>query len=505
MPKAGCWGRTERMSATRRRLKATTMTSQRKRLQSYLKGRGLEASEADGAGALVVRNAWGELNVPDLMDRVLDRSNFDEAVRRVVANRGAPGVDGMSASELPGFVEQHWDEIRSRLRSGRYKPSPVRRVEIPKPDGGVRNLGVPTVLDRAVQQAIAQVLVPIYEPKFSDHSYGFRPGRNAHQALARLKQDYMDGYEWAVDIDLSKYFDTLSHEILMNILRRDIRDETLLVTVKAFLKSGVMVDGLVQDTDRGSPQGGNLSPLLANIYLNEFDRLLESRGHRFVRYADDIMILVRSKRAAERVMSSSVEFLEGTMKLKVNQDKSSVAKPTELKFLGFTLSDRNDRDGFRHVHIVIHPKALGRFKDRVRYILRERSHYTVEQTLMTFTVYLRGWMGYYWIGLSRGTLEKLAKWARRRLRARLWHDWKTSRNRHLNLLRIGYKNPRNAANCLVHARSHGAWHMSAYRPLMAVLTNRYLESLGFPRMLEMYDELRSAHANRRVREVRTVV
>ena len=474
-------------------------------MQSYLKGKGLEVLESDGAGALVVRNAWGELNVPDLMDKVLDRGNFDEAVRRVVANRGAPGVDRMSASELPGFVEQHWDEIYSRLRTGRYKPSPVRRVEIPKPDGGVRNLGVPTVLDRAVQQAIAQVLTPIYEPKFSDHSYGFRPGRNAHQALAELKRDYIDGYEWAVDIDLSKYFDTLNHELLMNILRRDIHDETLLVTIKAFLKSGVMVDGVVQDTDRGSPQGGNLSPLLANIYLNEFDRLLESRGHRFVRYADDIMILVRSRRAAERVMSLSVEFLEGTMKLKVNEDKSSVAKPTELKFLGFTLQEWESRDGFRHIHIVIRRKAVARFKDKVRYILRERSHYPVEQTLAIFTSYARGWMGYYWIGLNRSILDKLIQWARRRLRARLWHDWKTSGNRYRNLLRIGYKNPMNALNCLVHARSHGSWHMSGYRPFMAVLTNRYLESLGFPKMLDMYYEPRSNHANRRVREVRTVV
>ena len=334
-----------------------------------------------------MRNAWGELNVPDLMDKVLDRSNFDEAVQRVVANGGAPGVDGMSASELPGFVNENWEQIRTRLRTGRYKPSPVRRVEIPKPDGGVRNLGVPTVLDRAVQQAIVQVLTPIYEPKFSDHSYGFRPVRNAHQAVEELRRDYEEGYEWAVDIDLSKYFDTLSHEILMNILRRDIHDETILVTIKAFLKSGVMVDGLVQDTERGSPQGGNLSPLLANIYLNEFDWLLESRGHRFVRYADDIMILVRSERAAERVMSSSVEFLEGTMKLKVNQDKSSVAKPTELKFLGFTISD-STRNGIRTVRPIIHPKSLNRFRDKVRYILREHSHYSVVDTLTVFTLSL---------------------------------------------------------------------------------------------------------------------
>ena len=309
------------------------MTSQRKRLQSYLKGRGLEVKIPEGAGAVVLRNTWGELNIPDLMDKVLEKENFDEAVQRVVANGGAPGVDRMSTAELPAFVKEHWNEIYDKLRSGRYKPSPVRRVVIPKPDGGERNLGVPTVLDRAVQQAIAQVLAPVYEPVFSESSFGFRPNRSAHQAITKLLDDYKDGYVWAVDLDLSKYFDTLNHELLMNIIRRDIHDETLLITIKRFLKSGVMVDGVVQKTEQGSPQGGPLSPLLANIYLNEFDKLLEGRGMRFCRYADDIVILVRSERAAERVMGSSVKYLEGTLKLRVNQDKSKVAKATDIKRL----------------------------------------------------------------------------------------------------------------------------------------------------------------------------
>lgn len=451
-----------------------------------------------------MRNSWGGLNVPDLMDQVLAKENFDEAVRRVVANGGAPGVDGMSASELPGFVEEHWEDICNRLRTGRYKPSPVRRVRIPKPDGGTRDLGVPTVLDRAVQQAIAQVLAPIYEPLFSDSSFGFRPNRSAHQAITKVVNDYNDGYVWVVDLDLSKYFDTLNHEILMNILRRNIRDETLLVAIKGFLKSGVMDDGMFQRTERGSPQGGNLSPLLANIYLNEFDRLLESRGHRFVRYADDIMILVRSERAAERVMSSSVEFLEGTMKLKVNQSKSAVAKATEVKFLGFRLYP-TFKDGSRKAGIGIHPKSIARLKDQLRFMLRERSHFPIGDTLRALTAYLRGWLAYFGIADFRDKFSNIATWARRKLCARLWYEWKTSRNRYRNLLRIGYKNPLNAVNCLVHSRSHGSWHMSIYRPLMAVLSNKYLESIGFPKMLEMYDEVHSGLANRRVREVRTVV
>ena len=455
---------------------------------------------------MVVRDAWGELNVPDLMDRVLDRENFNQAVQRVVANRGTPGVDGMSAHELPQFVEQNWERIYWDLRTGRYKPSPVRRVRIPKPDGGERGLGVPTLLDRAVQQAIAQVLTPIYEPLFSDNSYGFRPGRSAHQAVMAMKQHYLDGFTWAVDIDLSKYFDTLNHELLMNIIRRDVHDETLLVTIKAFLKSGVMEDGVVHETEAGSPQGGNLSPLLANIYLNEFDRLLEERGHRFCRYADDIMILVRSERAAERVMSSSRDYLENVLKLKVNQEKSTVGPLPGLKFLGFTMLDFTPRNKGRIVKIAIHPKSLGRFKDKVRLILRERSNWTIEQTLSYFTIYVRGWLGYYALSEVMSTMHKLSKWARRKLRARLWSQWKTSRNRYRKLKAVASDNMHGSVGmCLVYARAHGPWHMSKYGIVQAILTNDYLESLGLPDILKMYEDSHVRLMNRRVREVRTVV
>ena len=464
----------------------------------------MEVQMAEDGVDFTIRETWGELDVPDLMDQVLSRGNFDQAVRHVVANSGAPGVDGMSTAELPGFVEEHWNRIYDELRAGRYFPSPVRRVTIPKPDGGERNLGVPTVLDRAVQQAIAQVLTPIYEPIFSESSFGFRPGRSAHQAVTKLLSDYNEGYTWAVDIDLSKYFDTLNHDMLMNALRRSIHDETLLITIKRFLKSGVMTDGLVQDTERGSPQGGNLSPLLANIYLNRFDELLEERGHRFCRYADDIMILVRSERAAERVMSSSIDFLENTMKLKVNTDKSKVAKATEVKYLGFKLYEVNKDDGSRRTGITIHPKSVERFKDKVRVIMNETGGWSVDQVCTFMANCTRGWMSYYGLADARSSIEELAGWARRKLRAKLWHQWKTPRNRFRNLIKI-LDQPKWAGGVLRYARAHGPWHMSGYHSINGFLSNKYLESLGFPNMLQMYEEAHTRLANRRIREVRTVV
>ena len=466
------------------------MSKQKKKLKSYLEAKGLEVLETEGNSGFTVRDPWGELDIPDLMDRIIQKENFDQAVRQVVSNGGAPGMDGMSVAELPAFVEEHWEEIRDRLRVGRYHPSPVRRVTIPKPDGGERNLGVPTVLDRAVQQAIAQVLVPIYEKIFSESSFGFRPSRSAHQAVTKLLNDYRDGYVWAVDIDLSKYFDTLNHEMLMNALRRTIHDETVLDVIKKFLKSGVMVDGVVQSTERGSPQGGNLSPLLANVYLHRFDELLENREHRFCRYADDIIILVRSERAAERVMASSVDFLENTMKLKVNTEKSRIAKATEVKYLGFTLYDYVRKDGNRKTGILIHGKSLKRFTDKIKVIINETASWSVEQVCTVVTNYVRGWMAYYGFADGKNQIEKIASWSRRKLRAKIWHQWKTPANRRRNLMAI-LPIPHFVAGCMLHARAHGSWHMSAYRPLHGFLSNEYLESLGFPDMLKLYVEAHS--------------
>jgi len=302
--------------------------------------RGRTESVPEGIMLSVVSGRpMGKDSTTDLMGRILSEENISEAVRRVVGNRGAPGIDGMNVDDLPLYIEQHGFELFLSIRMGKYKPRPVRRAEIPKPDGGTRNLGVPTVIDRMVQQATAQVLTEIYEPLFSDSSYGFRPNRSAHDAVCRMKEYYERGYTTAVDIDLSKYFDTINHDILMNVIRQDIGDKAVIMLVKKFLKSGVMADGVVMETERGSPQGGNLSPLLANIYLSRFDRLMESRGHPFVRYADDIMVFARSKRTGERIMHTARDFLEQTMKLKVNEEKSSIGSPCELKFLGFCIFD----------------------------------------------------------------------------------------------------------------------------------------------------------------------
>ena len=315
------------------------MRGKQKTLDSYPEMDTTESEEHQGAQSMSVAETDERHTYDDLMEKVLDDENIAEALKRVISNRGAPGVDGMTVHELAAWLPANIDDLKDRIRSGKYKPGPVRRVVIPKPDGGVRELGVPNAVDRLLQQAVAQILTPIYDPVFSDNSFGFRPGRSAHDAIVRARTYYDEGYVWVVDLDLSKFFDTINQDILMNILRRDIRDWTLLELIKRFLRSGAALpDGLIVSTDRGSPQGGPLSPPLANIYLDRFDKLLESRGLRFVRYADDVNIYVRSPRAAERVMQSCINYLEGKqMKLVVNREKSAVGSPTKLKFLGFTL------------------------------------------------------------------------------------------------------------------------------------------------------------------------
>ena len=463
----------------------------------------------DGDG-WILSEELGELRARDLMDEILDKKNFEKAVQQVVRNRGAEGMDGMSVLELPDYVEQHWNDLYAQLRTGRYRPKPVRRAVIPKPDGGERNLGVPTVLDRAVQQAVAQVLSGMYEPKFSDRSFGFRPGRSAHDAVKTLRNDCDDGYIWAVDIDLSKYFDTINHGILMDILRRDIKDETVLILIKRFLQSGVMVNGVVQPTEEGSPQGGNLSPLLANIYLNEYDRVLEERGHRFVRYADDLMILMRSEKGAHRVMESSRRYLEDVLKLKVNQAKSQVAPAVGLKYLGFTIVQRM-KDGTITHRIAIHPKSVDRLKNKVRNILRKKvNSVPVADRLRYLSAYLRGWMGYYGLAEMPSEMEHLGKYVRRKVRALYLKQWKRTYTRWKNLMGIqaeyGLKSTVLSYRRLWKTLKYdGIWRMSKDPYIQKILHNRYLESVGCPNMLNMYKERRQILLNRRIREVRTVV
>ena len=312
----------------------------------------------------------GECN---LLSSVLGKRNLYNAYKQVFSNKGAAGIDGMSVDELLSWLVENANELINRIKAGKYTPKPVLRVEIPKPDGGVRQLGIPTVIDRMIQQAIAQVLTPIYEQQFSEYSFGFRPGRSAHDAVILAKSYYEQGYVRVVDLDLSKYFDSINHDLLMTMLREMISDKPLLGLIWKYLKSGVMINGGLRATETGAPQGGNLSPLLSNIYLTKFDREMERRGHKFVRYADDVNIYVKTQRAAERVLVSCTRFLENKLKLKVNKDKSAAGSPVKLKFLGFCIG--KDRRG---VHVRIHPKSRTRFEDKIREITRRNRGTSIE-------------------------------------------------------------------------------------------------------------------------------
>lgn len=346
-------------------------------------------SSGEGTESLTAtRRTEGPAETNRLMEAVCERENCEQALRRVQANKGSAGIDRMSVEQLPDYLREHWLEIREQLRSGTYKPQPVRRVEIPKPDGGMRKLGIPTVLDRFIQQTVLQVLQSIVDPTFSPHSHGFRPGHSAHQAVAEAQQYIADGYGWVVDLDLEKFFDRVQHDRLMAALAKRIADKRMLKLIRAFLKAGVMENGLVSPIDEGTPQGGPLSPLLSNIVLDELDRELERRGHRFVRYADDCNIHVRSERAGQRVMASMTRFITRKLKLQVNSEKSAVARPRQRKFLGFSFT------GGANPRRRIAPKAIHRFKQRVRRLTRRTRGVAMTTMVDELASYLRGWRGY---------------------------------------------------------------------------------------------------------------
>lgn len=407
-----------------------------------------------------------------LMEEICERENLKRALKRVKANKGAPGVDGMTVHALPGFLREHWLPIRATLLNGTYKPQPVRRVEIPKPDGGgVRKLGIPCALDRFIQQAVLQVLQRQWDPTFSDSSYGFRPGRSAHQAVAQAQNYIQSGYRWVVDLDLEKFFDRVSHDILMSRVAKRVGDRRVLKLIRSFLTAGVMENGLVGATDEGAPQGGPLSPLLSNLMLDDFDRELERRGLRFVRYADDSNVYVRSERAGQRVMVGLKAFLTGKLKLKVNEAKSAVARPHTRKFLGFTFSDRVQAKR------RIAPKALARFKHRIRELTQRTRGISVDQLIGTLKRYLSGWRGYFGFCETPSVLRKLDAWVRRRLRCFFWKQWKLSRTRFRELIARGV--PRDLAAQTV-GSPHSVWRLSCSPALSIALSNRYFRSLGLP-------------------------
>ena len=432
--------------------------------------------ERGGAEALGVRReAEDPAGNQRVMEEVCERENRRKALKRVRANQGNPGIDGMTVDELPGYLEQHWPAMREQLLSGTYKPKPVLRVENDKPDGGVRKLGIPTEVDQLVQQMVQQVVQKQWDPTFSEHSYGFRPGRSAQQAVAQAQQYIAEGYGWCVDFDLEKFFDRVNHDKLMGQIAKRVADKRLLKLIRAFLNAGVMEGGLVSPSVEGTPQGGPLSPLLSNLVLDELDRELERRGHRFVRYADDSNIYVRSERAGQRVMESVKRFITEKLKLKVNESKSAVAKPQERKFLGFSFTDGKEPKR------KIAPKARDRFKERIREITHKSRGRSMEQVVEELARYVRGWRGYYGFCETPSVLRGLDSWVRRRVRCAFWRQWKTGRKRFAELVRRGVREE--LAGNTAGSRC-GPWHVSQSPALGIALSNAFLASFGLPSLVE---------------------
>jgi group II intron reverse transcriptase/maturase len=404
-----------------------------------------------------------------LMEEIFAWVNVEEALRRVESNRGAPGVDGMRVEELRGHVERHWGETLQGLLDGSYRPSPVLRREIPKGGGGVRQLGIPTVLDRMIQQAILQVLQPLMDPTFSEHSYGFRPGRSAHQAVRAAKGYVESGREWVVDIDLERFFDRVNHDVLMERLSRRIGDKRLLRLIRRYLEAGVLADGLRCETYEGTPQGGPLSPLLANVLLDEVDRELERRGHAFVRYADDCNVYVQSERAGERVMAS-LRKQYAKLRLRVNESKSQVARARDRKFLGFRI---------RRAKLGVAPSAKQELKQRVRALTRRTRGVPVPAVIEDLRKYLTGWRAYFGLAETPTVFAELERWIRRRLRLYLAYQWKQGPTAYRKLRQLGV--PEQPA-LAVAAHLHRWWHTSQTLALSLAYPNHAFDALGLPRL-----------------------
>jgi RNA-directed DNA polymerase len=403
---------------------------------------------------------------PVSMEEVVKRDNILKAWKQVRANKGAPGIDGMTIVEFPEYAHENWDGIKASLLEGTYCPTPVKRCEIPKDNGGVRKLGIPIVMDRTIQQAIAQVLSPVFEPHFSESSYAFRPERSAHQAVKKVLKDIQRGYAWAVDIDLEKFFDKVNHDVLMHRVSRRVKDKGILKLIGKYLRAGVMVNGRLQETPEGVPQGGPLSPLLSNILLDDLDKELERRGHRFARYADDLIILVKSQRAGERVMASIRHYLETVLKVKVNEDKSRVVRAEESVFLSFTFTGKR---------LTVSEKAFRRFKAELRRLAGRSWGVSMKRRYGEIRAYVQGWMNYFGIAVKYNDAVELDQWLRRRIRMCYWKQWRRCKKRIGELIRLG--TPKHHA-ILTGLSRKGYWHLAKTLSTNCGLGNKFLERQG---------------------------
>lgn len=425
-----------------------------------------------------------EICTKNLLERIVSSENMNKALKRVERNKGSHGIDGMQTDALRSYLTENGKALVLEILEGRYKPKPVKKVEIPKPDGGKRGLGIPVVVDRVIQQAISQVLTEVFEPEFSEHSYGFRPNKSAHQALKQAEIYINSGYKVVVDMDLEKFFDRVNHDKLMHLISRKVSDKRVLKLIRSYLTAGVMANGICVKTKEGTPQGGPLSPLLSNIMLNELDKMLEERGHKFCRYADDCNIYVKSERSGLRVMKTVRKFLENELRLKVNEEKSAVACPVKRKFLGYSFYNKKGTYRLR-----VHPKSLNHLKDKIRKVTNRNVSMNFETRLKKLIEKTRGWVNYFKLADMTSILRDVDGWIRRRLRACIWKTWKKIRTRFTNLSKLGID--RNKAWEFANTRK-GHWRISNSPIMSRAITNVRLEKRGYVSMTTMYKKVKLA-------------